>query len=581
MVAPGAKVGGEKGVPLRTKTNSQALDETDGECDFGETSEEEEEEGAQIVVGPEDITVTKGQSATMGITYIGTPTPIVTWLKKDVPVEEEDDERYHVVSSSGRSTLTIEGVTADDTAKYTAIVTNTIGAHAGFASLSVEDVPDAPAAQPNLSEVGAGCVTVSWYGPAYDGGSVVQGYTVESRKVGNLDWTTLAERWHSTSLKITGLEVGGQYEFRVLAHNRHGISPPSKPSQPITLEGDGDQGAVPQGQEVAVESDEEESEMADFEPTQVQVEDGSDFESRFTLHHEIGKGRFGVVFKCTDNQTNRVRAAKVIKCIKTAEKDKVREEVDIMNLLRSPKLLQLAAAYERKRDIVMVMEYIAGGELFERVAADDFTLTERDVILFMKQICEGVQYMHNNNILHLDLKPENILCVRRNTHRIKLIDFGLACRFNPSEPIRVMFGTPEFMAPETISYEPISYPSDMWSVGVICYVLISGLSPFMGDNDNETFVNITKAEFDFEDDAFADISDLAKGFITALLVKKKENRLLASDCLQHPWLTQCERSMNHRVIPTDKLKKFIIRRKWQENHLPKQVLQRPSSGRRG
>ncbi len=105
------------------------------------------------------------------------------------------------------------------------------------------------------------------------------------------------------------------------------------------------------------------------------------------------------------------------------------------------------------------------------MVADDFTLTERDCILFMRQICDGVGYMHSQNIVHLDLKPENILCQSQSSHNIKLIDFGLARQLNPDTPVRVLFGTPEFIAPEIVSYEPIGCASDMWSLGVVCYVL--------------------------------------------------------------------------------------------------------------
>lgn len=114
---------------------------------------------------------------------------------------------------------------------------------------------------------------------------------------------------------------------------------------------------------------------------------------------------------------------------------------------------------------------ISGGELFERVVADDFTLTERDCILFVRQICEGAAYMHAQSVVHLDLKPENIMCYTRHSHEIKIIDFGLAQMLSPDRPVRVLFGTPEFIPPEIINYEPIGTESDMWSVGVICYVL--------------------------------------------------------------------------------------------------------------
>lgn len=155
----------------------------------------------------------------------------------------------------------------------------------------------------------------------------------------------------------------------------------------------------------------------------------------------------------------------------------------------------------------------------ERIINDDYVLTERECIHFMRQICEGAMYMHSCNILHLDLKPENILCVTPNSNEIKIIDFGLARKFDPDKEFRIMFGTAEFVAPEVINYDTIGYTTDMWSIGVICYVLLSGLSPFLGENDKETFVNVTKAQFDFDDESFDDITPDAKDFIEKLLVK--------------------------------------------------------------
>lgn len=114
---------------------------------------------------------------------------------------------------------------------------------------------------------------------------------------------------------------------------------------------------------------------------------------------------------------------------------------------------------------------IGAGELFERVIGEDFVLTERDCVHFLRQICDGVSYMHASSVLHLDLKPENILCISENTNRIKIIDFGLARVYKPGDSVKVMLGTPEFIAPEVISYDEIGFTTDMWSIGVICYVL--------------------------------------------------------------------------------------------------------------
>lgn len=121
----------------------------------------------------------------------------------------------------------------------------------------------------------------------------------------------------------------------------------------------------------------------------------------------------------------------------------------------------------------------------------------------------------------------------------------------------------EFIPPEIINYETISTQSDMWSIGVICYVLLSGLSPFnTGDNDSDTFSNILRAEYDFDDNAFNDVSVDAKNFISSLLIREKEKRATATTCLSSKWLNHDTTSTNIK-LSTDKLKKFIIRRKWQ------------------
>uniref|UniRef100_A0AAQ4NN42 Myosin light chain kinase family member 4 n=1 Tax=Gasterosteus aculeatus aculeatus TaxID=481459 RepID=A0AAQ4NN42_GASAC len=269
--------------------------------------------------------------------------------------------------------------------------------------------------------------------------------------------------------------------------------------------------------------------------------------SYYTINRDevLGGGRFGQVHKCLENSSGLVLAAKIIKARSQKEKDVVRNEVQVMNQLNHANLIQLYAAYESRYDIILVMEYVEGGELFDRIIDENYNLTELDTVLFIRQICEGLQYMHKMYILHLDLKPENILCVSRATNKIKIIDFGLARRYKPREKLRVNFGTPEFLAPEVINYEFVSFPTDMWSLGVITYMLLSGLSPFLGDDDNETLNNILACQWNFEEVEFTDISDEAKEFITLLLVKSKSWRMSATESLRHPWLS--DRSLHYRL----------------------------------
>nr|XP_032816649.1 myosin light chain kinase 2, skeletal/cardiac muscle-like isoform X5 [Petromyzon marinus] len=282
----------------------------------------------------------------------------------------------------------------------------------------------------------------------------------------------------------------------------------------------------------------------------------------------LGGGRFGRVHKCVERTSGMTLAAKVIKAKGVKEKDEVNNEISIMNQLKHNNLLQLYDAYESKNDFVLIMEYIHGGELFDRIVSEDYNLTELDAIIFIRQICEGIHYMHQQYILHLDLKPENILCVNRKGNQIKIIDFGLARRYKPREKLKVHFGTPEFLAPEVVNYDYVSFPTDMWSLGVIAYMLLSGLSPFMGEDDNETLTNIVNVNWDFDDEAFENVSEEAKDFISRLLIKEKSGRMSASQCLKHNWLVNLsERAKKCKVRLKSQLllHTYMVRRMWKKN----------------
>ncbi|XP_026062854.1 myosin light chain kinase 3 isoform X1 [Carassius auratus] len=259
----------------------------------------------------------------------------------------------------------------------------------------------------------------------------------------------------------------------------------------------------------------------------------------YTINRQevLGGGRYGQVHKCIENSSGLTLAAKIIKARSQKEKEVVKNEIQVMNQLDHANLIQLYAAYESRNDIILVLEYVDGGELFDRIIDENYKLTELDTVMFIRQICEGLRYMHKMYILHLDLKPENILCVSRLTNKVKIIDFGLARKYQPREKLRVNFGTPEFLSPEVVNYDFVSFNTDMWSLGVITYMLLSGLSPFLGDEDSETLNNILACQWNFEEDEFSEVSEEAKDFISKLLVVDKSWRIGATEALKHPWLS--------------------------------------------
>ena len=542
---------------------------------------------ATIVKGPEDATHGIDETVHFVAHYFGNPEPRVTWLKNSSRISPSNsDGRIAIKTYSGESTLIVKALKADDSGKYEVLIENEVGNDAAVASLAVEGPPEPPAGRPFVSDIDANrtSLTLAWYGSTFDGGSIVTGYQVESsswpissdsKPPEATDWTVLTEDWNSTSYIVKGLDSSREYIFRVRARNIHGPGRPGHISTPVCFAiSSGDENEDSNSKSKSRGNDEEEEEdiendptfQAPFEHRQVSLEQGTIFKSKYGIFEELGRGRFGVVFKVKDKETDEDFAAKFIRCRKQEERQKVRDEIEIMNSLEHPKLLQLAAAYENPREIIMVMEYIGGGELFEKVVADDFALTERDCMLFMRQICAAIGYMHEKEIVHLDLKPENILCRSKKSHQIKIIDFGLTRKIKPGEDVRILFGTPEFVSPEVINYEPVTATSDMWSVGVVCYVLLSGLSPFMGDSDVETFANITGIAYDFDDEAFDPISDDAKDFIRRLLLKNQRKRMSAQECLKHKWLAQVDKTSkkSFKELNTDKLKSFLMRRRWQK-----------------
>ncbi|XP_061486823.1 myosin light chain kinase 2, skeletal/cardiac muscle isoform X2 [Rhineura floridana] len=284
----------------------------------------------------------------------------------------------------------------------------------------------------------------------------------------------------------------------------------------------------------------------------------------------LGGGKFGEVRTCAVKETGLKLAVKIIRKQGPKDRETAEEEIDVMNQLNHRHLIQLYDAVETPREIMLFMEFIEGGELFERIIDEDYQLTEVDCMVFVRQICDGILFMHHMRVLHLDLKPENILCVTATGHMVKIIDFGLARRYNPREKLKVNFGTPEFLSPEVVTYDQVSYSTDMWSMGVITYMLLSGLSPFLGDNDTETLNNVLAANWYFDEEAFEGISDEAKDFVSNLIIKQKSGRMSAAQCLQHPWLNNLAekaKRVNRRLKSQVLLRRYVMRRRWKKNFI--------------
>ena len=252
----------------------------------------------------------------------------------------------------------------------------------------------------------------------------------------------------------------------------------------------------------------------------------------------ISRGKFGKVYRCLNKTDSEPYAVKMYTNVPFSEWAMVEQEISILNEVKHDKLVTLVNVFRAKQNqAYLVFELVQGGELFERVIDEDFELTEDLCRSYMQQICQGVQYLHETlSVIHLDLKPENIVCTDKTGRFVKIIDFGLARKYSAQTPVKMMFGTPEFAAPEVLSFDPVTPASDCWSLGVICYVLLSGISPFQGDTDFSTINNVANGHYDFDDPSFLEISDSAKDFIKGLLIKDGNSRRNVSDCMTHKWI---------------------------------------------
>ncbi|XP_028925132.1 serine/threonine-protein kinase 17B isoform X3 [Ornithorhynchus anatinus] len=266
------------------------------------------------------------------------------------------------------------------------------------------------------------------------------------------------------------------------------------------------------------------------------------FHNFYTLtSRELGRGKFAVVRQCVSKSTSREYAAKFLKKRRRGRdcRAEIVHEIAVLDLTRaSPRVVTLHEAYETDREIILVLEYAAGGEIFN-LCLPEVAVPEHDVVRLVRQILEGLCHLHQNGIVHLDLKPQNILLsALQPLGDVKLVDFGLSRKLSGPCELREILGTPEYLAPEVLNYDPITTATDMWNIGIIAYMLLAHSSPFAGEDNQETYLNISQVNVDYSEPAFSSVSHLARDFIRTLLVKNPEERPTASSCLSHPWLQQ-------------------------------------------
>jgi len=269
-------------------------------------------------------------------------------------------------------------------------------------------------------------------------------------------------------------------------------------------------------------------------------------------HYRIGKmlgsGAFGEVRVCVHRESGAQRAVKVLRKAHMDEDEKRMffNEINILKDLDHPNILKMYEFFEDEKRYYIVTDICKGGELFDEIVARQ-KFTERDASMLMKQVLSCINYCHQNHIVHRDLKPENILLEQnREFDQIKIIDFGTSLVVDENKKLDEKLGTPYYIAPEVLAK---SYGSkcDIWSCGVITYIVLSGIPPFNGASDQEIMKKVKVGKFSFADPVWNGMSDQAKDFITQLLIKDQNKRPSAAEALQHPWIAQANQQTKETV----------------------------------
>ncbi|ERE86572.1 striated muscle-specific serine/threonine-protein kinase [Cricetulus griseus] len=282
----------------------------------------------------------------------------------------------------------------------------------------------------------------------------------------------------------------------------------------------------------------------------------------YDIHQEIGRGAFSYLRRVVERSSGLEFAAKFIPS-QAKPKASARREARLLARLQHDCVLYFHEAFERRRGLVIVTE-LCTEELLERMARKP-TVCESETRAYMRQVLEGIGYLHQSHVLHLDVKPENLLVWdgAGGEEQVRICDFGNAQELTPGEPQYCQYGTPEFVAPEIVNQSPVSGVTDIWPVGVVAFLCLTGISPFVGENDRTTLMNIRNYNVAFEETTFLSLSREARGFLIKVLVQD-HLRPTAEETLEHPWFkTQAKGA----EVSTDHLKLFLSRRRWQRSQI--------------
>eukprot|EP00756_Hemistasia_phaeocysticola_P037363 Hpha_TRINITY_DN16692_c1_g1::TRINITY_DN16692_c1_g1_i4::g.180253::m.180253/K08794/CAMK1; calcium/calmodulin-dependent protein kinase I len=294
------------------------------------------------------------------------------------------------------------------------------------------------------------------------------------------------------------------------------------------------------------------------------LNEGTRIEDDYDLGEFLGKGTFATVKQGVNKTTGQKVAVKIIDKNNIDVKiESLKTEVKILMNVKHENIVNLLDVFEDDGKVYLIMELMVGGELFDRICNDyPNGYSEKQASELIRQMIVAVQYFHGKGIIHRDLKPENLLfATKEDSSLIKISDFGLAKIWSGDTLVKTACGSPNYVAPEVLLNDMRGYTFavDMWSLGVILYVLLCGFCPFFDENTPALFRAITQGNYSFPSPYWDDISEEAKELIRHMLVVNPQKRMTPEEALEHPWIKS---NQHTRVITggaaciTENMRKF-------------------------
>ncbi|KAF5728405.1 calcium-dependent protein kinase 9-like [Tripterygium wilfordii] len=261
----------------------------------------------------------------------------------------------------------------------------------------------------------------------------------------------------------------------------------------------------------------------------------------YALSKELGRGQFGVTKLCFENVSGKRYACKSIskkKLVTKGDKEDMRREIQIMqHLSGQPNIVEFKGAYEDKQSVHLIMELCEGGELFDRIIAKG-QYSEKAAASICRAIVSVVHICHLMGVMHRDLKPENFLLTSISDNAmLKATDFGLSVFIEEGKVYKDIVGSAYYVAPEVLRRR-YGKEMDIWSAGVILYILLSGVPPFWAETEKGIFDAIMKGDIDFKSQPWPTISNSAKDLVSKMLTQDPKKRITSAQVLEHPWIKE-------------------------------------------